>query len=155
MTAPVRVRPVRVGDEVAWRRLFTAYREFYDLTPDETVVDRVWAWLQDEEVEVRGLVAEQDGAVVGIAHHRRFHRPSSGTVGTYLDDLFVDPAARGSGAGRALLDHLARAARADGRSVVRWITAEDNLVARSLYDSVATATRWVTYDRPSGPPPSG
>lgn len=32
-------------------------------------------------------------------------------------------------------------------TVVRWVTAEDNDVARRLYDRVATATAWVTYDR--------
>lgn len=146
MNLPTSVRRVEPGDERAWKALYTGYRAFYELVPDAAVVDRVWTWLCDDGNEVEGLVAVRHGVIVGLANHRRFHRPASGTVGTYLDDLFVDPAVRGSGAGRALLDHLATEAGAEGHSVLRWITAEDNRVARSLYDSVAQATRWVTYD---------
>lgn len=146
MSPLMTVRRVEPGDEGPWKALFASYRAFYELEPDTAVVDRVWTWLLDDRNEVQGLVAVRGGVVVGLANHRRFHRPASGTVGTFLDDLFVDPAVRGSGAGRALLDHLAGEAGADGRSVVRWITAEDNSTARSLYDSVAQTTHWVTYD---------
>jgi GNAT superfamily N-acetyltransferase len=132
---------------MAWRRLYVGYRDFYELAPDDAVVDRVWDWLHDDAVPVEGLVVELNGVVVGLAHHRAFHRPSSATIGTWLDDLFVDPEVRGSGAGRALVDHLAEAASVDGRSVVRWITDQENDVARALYDTMAGATRWVTYDR--------
>ncbi len=50
-----------------------------------------------------GLVAEQDGRVVGIAHVRPVVRMLHARVDGYLDDLFVDPDARGSGAAAALL----------------------------------------------------
>ncbi|MFD1720587.1 GNAT family N-acetyltransferase [Amnibacterium endophyticum] len=142
----IAVRDVSPGDLRRWAELYRGYREFYRLPPDEQVVERVWTWLHDDEVEVRGLVAEREGEVVGLAHWRRFHRPSSGTVGLYLDDLFTDPAARGAGVGRALVTALASRAASEGCSVVRWITAEDNAAARRLYDGVARATPWVTYD---------
>jgi hypothetical protein len=48
--------------------------------------------------------------------------------------------------GGAHIAGLAAHAAAEGLSVVRWITAEDNRTARRLYDSVAAATPWVTYD---------
>ncbi|WP_297342713.1 GNAT family N-acetyltransferase [Amnibacterium sp.] len=140
------VRDVQEDDFAGWAELFRGYREFYRMDPDEEVVSRVWAWLRDPAVEVDGLVAVQDGALVGIAHIRRFHRPSAGTTGLYLDDLFTAPAARGRGAGRALIAELNHRAGTQGLSVVRWITAADNRTARRLYDSVATATPWVTYD---------
>lgn len=144
------VRDVHTGDEHAWKTLYRGYREFYRLAPDDVVVDRVWSWLHDPAVPVAGLVAERDGALVGLANHRRFHRPSSGSVGVYLDDLFVAPGVRGGGVGRALVEHLDVVAAAAGASVVRWVTAADNAVARRLYDGVATATHWVTYDRAPG-----
>ena len=44
------------------------------------------------------------------------------------------------------LDVLAKIARDEGATVVRWITAGDNATALSLYDRVSTQTPWVTYD---------
>ncbi|WP_153505041.1 GNAT family N-acetyltransferase [Cumulibacter manganitolerans] len=149
MTAPsVLVRPAGLTDEQRWSELFTAYRAFYRLPPDEDVVRRVWSWVADPAHEVSALVAEVDGTVVGIADYRRFARPSTGTTGLWLDDLFTDPAARGHGVGRALITTLQEMAAADGLSVVRWITAADNATAQALYDAIATRTTWVTYDAP-------
>ena len=67
-------------------------------------------------------------------------------TGGFLDDLFVDPAHRGSGAARALIDAVAAEGRQRGWTVIRWITAEDNYRARGLYDQMADRTKWVTYD---------
>ncbi len=58
----------------------------------------------------------------------------------------MDPAHRGLGAARALIARLQSIAADEGCSVVRWITADDNHRARSLYDRVATRTTWITYD---------
>lgn len=149
----ISVRDVADADQAEWSRLFRGYREFYRLAPDETVVARVWDWLRDGEAEVRGLVAVEGDRVVGIAHYRRFANPSSGSYELYLDDLFTAPAARGRGAGRALIQHLADRAAAEGLGGVSWITADDNRTARRLYDAVATATHWVTYELK--PPPQG
>jgi GNAT superfamily N-acetyltransferase len=131
----------------AWAALFRAYRDFYELTPDEAVVERVWSWIHDPEHETRALVAvDQDAQVVGLAHYRRFARPSTGSTGLWLDDLFTHPEHRGNGVGRTLLDTIAGTGGRDGCSVVRWITAVDNLPGQRLYDTVATRTTWVTYD---------
>lgn len=67
-------------------------------------------------------------------------------MGLYLDDLYVSSHARSRGIGRALLERSAEIAREKGATVVRWITAADNVTARRLYDAVATATSWITYD---------
>lgn len=140
------VRPVTSADESRWRELFRGYREFYHLPESEDIVSRVWGWLMDSAHECQGLVAEADGRIVAIADFRRFSRPSTGTVGLWLDDLFTDPQARGAGSGRALISRLQEIAADEGRSVVRWITADDNAQAQVLYDQVATKTNWVTYD---------
>ena len=81
-----------------------------------------------------------------IAHFRRFSRPSTGSVGLWLDDLFTAPEELHLGAGTALIAQIRAEARDQGCSVVRWITAEDNSTARSLYDQLAVQTNWVTYD---------
>jgi GNAT superfamily N-acetyltransferase len=109
--------------------------------------DRVWSWLMDNANEVNGLVAEDaDGKLIGLAHFRPFARPLAASVGGFLDDLFVDPDARGSGAADALMEALKAEGIKRGWTVIRWITAEDNYRARKLYDRMAEKTRWVTYD---------
>lgn len=142
----VTVRAVTAADEPRWRELFRGYREFYELEPSDAVVDRVWTWLLDPDHEVEGLVAENEEGVVAIGHYRRFARPSTGTIGIWLDDLFTDPAVRGSGAARAIIARLTALAAEEGCSVVRGITAADNHRAQALYDQVGTRTHWVTYD---------
>ena len=140
------IRPVEQRDREQWARLFRGYREFYELEPSDEVVERVWGWLHDPSAELGAFVAERGDRLVGLAHHRRFLRPSAGSIGVYLDDLFTDPDERGGGVGRALVLRMADLAAQEGASVVRWITAKDNARARRLYDSVAAATPWVTYD---------
>jgi GNAT superfamily N-acetyltransferase len=142
------VRSAIPADEPQWRDLYSAYREFYAMEPDPVVVSRVWSWISDASHETEALVAVDPGGVIGgLAHIRRFARPSSGTTGLWLDDLFTRPDLRGSGIGRSLLDAVSAIAEVERLSVVRWITSENNTTARRLYDTVATATKWVTYDR--------
>jgi ribosomal protein S18 acetylase RimI-like enzyme len=140
------IRPPRPEDRAAWSALYEGYAGFYRVTQTEEMRDRVWSWLMTGEHGVAGRVAELDGRLVGLAHFRAFARPLSATIGGYLDDLFVGPAARGSGAAEALLRAVADEGRARGWSVIRWITAENNYRARGLYDRLAERTKWVTYD---------
>ncbi|NML54586.1 GNAT family N-acetyltransferase [Streptomyces sp. R302] len=145
--AAVRVRPVRKDDFDQWRALYRGYAAFYRVEQSEEAAALVWSWLHDPGHEVEGLVAEgSDGRLVGLAHFRAFARPLSASVGGWLDDLFVDPASRGTGAADALLAALRGIGAERGWSVVRWITADDNHRARSKYDQVATRTMWITYD---------
>jgi GNAT superfamily N-acetyltransferase len=147
MTEQWQVRAVRPEDRPRWRELFQGYADFYQIEQTQEMADLVWAWIGDPTSPVDALVVVgADDRPAGLAHYRPFPRPASGTVGCWLDDLFVDPAVRGAGAADALLDELRRLAQVNGWSVVRWITSEDNYRARSKYDRFATRTRWVTYD---------
>ncbi|MCU1528706.1 MAG: acetyltransferase [Frondihabitans sp.] len=149
----IAVRDVEAADAAAWAELYTGYRDFYELPRDADAVARIWSWVLGRQHSLRGLVVVgESGELVALANLRLFARPSSGTLGLYLDDLFTAPAARGSGAGRALLGRAAEIAAEEGATVVRWITAASNATARRLYDAHATATPWVTYDmRPAAP----
>lgn len=140
------VRATAPADEAGWRELYRGYREFYKVAPSEDALDTVWGWIHDATHETRGLVAELDGELLGLAHYRTFARPLSASHGLFLDDLFTSADARGKGVGSALLTRLAEIARDDNATVIRWITADDNATARSLYDRVAKQTPWVMYD---------
>jgi ribosomal protein S18 acetylase RimI-like enzyme len=141
------VRAVRPADHDRWRELYRGYAAFYEVAQTHEAAATVWGWLGDPTHEVGGLVVVgEDGRVVGLAHYRPFARPLAASTGCYLDDLYVDAAQRGTGAGAALLSALAELARERGWTVVRWITAADNTRAQATYDRVATRTSWVTYD---------
>lgn len=146
------VTDLRGADRAAWHQLYLGYCNFYEVPTPQGKFDRVWGWLHDPANEVEGIVVRptHDGAPIGLAHYRPFARPLHGTVGCYLDDLFVAESARGTGAVDALLAELRRRARDSGWDVVRWITRESNARARSTYDRLATPTDLVTYDMQPG-----
>jgi len=145
---PATIRPLAPGDRAGWDMLYAGYAAFYRVDQTDTMRDRVWSWLMDPGHAVTGFVAETDGQLTGLAHCRAFARPLSASTGGFLDDLFVAPAARGTGSAEALIAALRAHGVAQGWSVLRWITAADNARARAVYDRVATQTRWVTYDIP-------
>ncbi len=147
MTQQWQVRSVRPEERPRWRELFQGYADFYQIAQTEEMAEVVWSWIHDPASPVAALlVVDNQDRPVGLAHYRPFPRPASGTVGCWLDDLFVDPAVRGGGAADALLEELRRLAQVNGWSVVRWITADDNHRARGKYDQYATRTMWITYD---------
>ncbi len=82
------------------------------------------------------LIAERDGAAVGFALF--FHNFSTfeGRPGIYLEDLFVSPEARGSGAGKALLAALATLALERGCARLEWSVLDWNTPAIDFYRSL-------------------
>lgn len=149
------LRAPRPEDKEAWRHLYRQFAEHYTVPVDADHQDLVWSWVMDPDHPLRCLLAEApDGTLHGLAHYRPFTRPLAGSTGCFLDDLLVDEDVRGSGAADALLHGLRQIASDEGWSVVRWITADDNHRARSLYDDFAVRTMWVTYDMTPGELPA-
>lgn len=143
----IRVRELAERDRAAWQQLYGGYGDFYQIPLSADKAERVWTWLMDPGYEAFGLVAvDDDDRPVAIAHYRQFARLLADGIGIYLDDLYTEANARGTGAGTALIGRLEAIAKARGAGVVRWITANDNFVGQKLYDRLATRTRWVTYD---------
>jgi GNAT superfamily N-acetyltransferase len=144
-TADVQVRAVRAEDLAAWTGLFIAYRSSGGLVGDGPA-DVVWSWIGSDEHATRCHVAVHDGALVGFVHFRAFERPILATRGLWVDDLFVDPVARGRGVAARLLDDVRRVADAERYDVVRWTTRESNEPARRAYDRIATQADVVVYN---------
>jgi GNAT superfamily N-acetyltransferase len=66
-----------------------------------------------------------------------------------MNDLYVDPAVRGEGIGRALIEAGAAVARERGAHNLEWSTAPDNVTAQRLYDSTGAERRtWIEYELP-------
>ncbi len=140
------IRPIEPSDRAVWEKLFTAYGVFYETDFDAPVIDGVWRWLMDAEHPVNALVAVSNDTVTGFALFRE--QPDTFTAGPswYLDDLYVDPATRGLGAGTALIAAITEHAVAHGGGTIRWITGAENATAQSVYDRVASKKTWITYE---------
>ncbi|MBW8268096.1 GNAT family N-acetyltransferase [Caldovatus aquaticus] len=143
----IAIRPPEAWHRADWERLYAGYAAFYKTAQTPEMRARVWSWIRDPAHEVKALIAETaEGRAVGLAHYRPFARPLSASVGGFLDDLFVEEAHRGRGIAEALIAAVAEIGCARGWSLIRWITADDNYRARSVYDRLATRTFWITYD---------
>ena len=142
------IRPLAAADEVEWRRLWTGYLEFYETSVTEEVCRTTFArLLGDDAQDYHGLIAEQDGKPIGLTHYL-FHRHCWRVENVvYLQDLYVDPEARGTGAGRALIEAVYAAGDAAGCPSVYWMTQDFNATARQLYDRVANLTPFIKYQR--------
>jgi GNAT superfamily N-acetyltransferase len=147
---PVSIRPLRNTDAVEWRRLWTDYLTFYKTTLPETIKDSTFARLLDPKCpDLNGLVAEQDDNLIGLTHYI-FHRHGWRLEDTvYLQDLFVDPAARGTGCGRGLIEAVYAEADKAGTPSVYWLTQSGNAAGRLLYERVGTPTDFIKYQRPA------
>jgi len=144
----LQIRPVRREDEAAWRALWTGYLAFYEATVPEEVFRTTFARLLDpERPQQQALVAEREGRLVGLVHIVYHAHNWRAEDVCYLQDLYVDPAARGTGAGRALIEAVYAAADANGTPSVYWLTQDFNQTARRLYDRVAKLTPFVKYQR--------
>lgn len=144
---PVKIRPIATKDRPVWEDLFAGYATFYKVEQTAQMRQTVWDWLMDDAHSSNALVACDDtGKVVGFTHYRPFVSQLKAATNGFLDDLYVDPAARGSGAAEALIDGVRAVARDKGWGVVRWITADDNYRGRGVYDKLAARTMWITYD---------
>ena len=143
----VQVRTLGDKDFFAWLGLFEGYNEFYESELTDQKALQVWSWIIDKNNSLDGAVAVNDaGDFVGIVHYRTVPRTLSGTMGLYLDDLFVAADVRGSGVGQALIDFTKSYAADRKLGQIRLITAADNETAQALYDTVGTRTDWVTYE---------
>ncbi len=143
----VTVRPIALEDYESWCLLYAAYAEFYAVRQTSAMRDQVWQWLQQSPPVIYALVAENvEGQVLGFLHYRVFVRPLAASLGAYVDDLFVVPEARGQGVAQQLIQAVAQIGRENKWSVIRWMTAENNLRARACYDKLAEHTHWQTYE---------
>jgi GNAT superfamily N-acetyltransferase len=143
------VRAAAPADFAAWRGLWDGYNAFYgrrgETALPEAVTQATWSRFFDGLEPMHALVAELDGVAVGLAHYL-FHRSTTALgPSCYLQDLFTSEAARGRGAGRALIAAVRERARAAGAARVYWQTHETNATALRLYDRVAERTGFIVY----------
>ena len=93
------------------------------------------------------VIARIDGEVAGFALYFGNFSTFLGRSGVYLEDLFVRPAFRGRGVGKALLGHLARLALARGCGRMEWAVLNWNRRAIRFYEALGArpVDGWTVY----------
>jgi ribosomal protein S18 acetylase RimI-like enzyme len=127
--------------------LLRAYCDFYRVAPSDDRLTALISALIDNPAEGVQLIARAEKTPLGFATvYWTWQTLHAGRVGV-LNDLYVVPAARGSGAGRALIDRCRALCRERGAEKLVWETAPDNDTAQRLYDGIgATKSTWLSYE---------
>ena len=131
----VKTRPAESRDLEQVAALFDAYRQFYEM-PADLALARRYLTERFERKESVILVAEDtDGDIIGFTQLYPAFCSVLADRTFVLYDLFVTPAARGTGAGRALMQAAEAHARGAGAARLELQTARTNRIDQSLYES--------------------
>jgi GNAT superfamily N-acetyltransferase len=143
------------GDLPELLDLMRGYCAFYEESAgiaqpsDEALLALSRALLADPEREGVQLIAwsDEDGTPLGFASiFWTWSTLSAARVAT-MNDLYVAPAARGTGLADALIAACQDEARKHGAARLSWSTALDNLRAQKVYDRVGgQRSEWLDYD---------
>ncbi len=140
------IRRLNPTDEAAWRNLWLGYQDFYKVRLPGKVTQNTWQRFFDDE-ELMGALGAFDGdCLQGFVHY--VYQDSTWSVERtcYLQDLYVQSSARNQGIGRQLIGAVYGIAASAGIGRVYWLTQENNLAARALYDELAECPGFVMYE---------
>ncbi len=141
---------IRIATREDIPTLLTMIRELadYEHMLDAVVADpdEMASWMFERRV-AECLIAEEDGQPVGMALF--FHNYSTwlGKAGIYLEDLYVRPAYRGRGYGKALLARLAALTVERGCGRLEWACLDWNTPSIGFYRALGAVPmdEWTTY----------
>lgn len=93
------------------------------------------------------LICSLDGATAGFALYFFNYSTWLGKLGLFLEDLYISPEYRGKGAGKALLQYLAKVARQHDCGRMEWNVLDWNEPAIRFYDSLDAIpqSEWTGY----------
>jgi ribosomal protein S18 acetylase RimI-like enzyme len=146
----VKVGKLTKTDQEDWQSLYRGYADFYHMPMNEDILKSVWLWIFDSNIKFYAIgVKTSEGKLIGLMHYREMPSPLRGSLVGFLDDLYIHPDHRGTGAVQLLFKELKGIARQNSWPYVRWITATDNHRARAVYDKISETIDFVTYQMPS------
>ena len=145
---PYSIATVTTDDLVELLALMRAYCDFYATKPsDDALLSLSRALLADHELEGVQLIARDERSVAaGFATvFWSWDTTEAARVGI-MNDLFVAPAARGSGIADALVAACAERCKQRGAVRLDWQTGPENLRAQAVYDRLGGVREpWLSY----------
>jgi GNAT superfamily N-acetyltransferase len=143
----VEIRPAREDEIEELLPLMRAYCDFYESSPSDQGVIAMARTLISDPSQGAVFIAREDGRAIGFATLDWKWSMLKGARIGYLEDLFVDPGARGRGTADALIQVCADRCRELGMPAMEWLTAPDNRRAQKVYDRTgAAADTYLEYD---------
>lgn len=126
------------------RELAIYERALHEVTTDEAMLE---AALFDGRPSAFSLICEKDSEPVGFAIYFYSFSTWLGQYGLFLEDLYIAPEHRGSGAGSALLQYLAKLAVERGCGRFEWNVLDWNVPAIRFYESLGATpqSEWRGY----------
>lgn len=143
----MKTRALSKTDYTRWRSLWDQYLIFYQHELSEEQTQLTFERLTDPAYAIQGLVLEADGIIVGFSHSSFTHTTWAKEQDLYLEDLFVDPIARGKGFGRALIEATANLGKQHGAHKLYWQTHRDNATAQHLYQTLAVRSEFLIFEK--------
>lgn len=140
----VTFRPVQAEDKAHWLALWQGYCGFYASNLSEDVTEHTWQRMLDPQSTIFCRVALVEGQLAGFALCVLHEGTWVTAPICYLEDLFVDPAFRGKGVARSLIQFVLNEGKEQGWSRFYWHTRIHN-PARKLYDEFVAADDFVRY----------
>ncbi|WP_144139433.1 GNAT family N-acetyltransferase [Paraburkholderia sp. BCC1884] len=144
----IRIRPALAADAALILRFITELA-VYEKAEHEVVatVHDIETSLFSADATAKALICEMNGEPVGFSVYFFSYSTWLGKPGLYLEDLYVSPASRGSGAGKQMLRHLARLACETGCGRFEWSVLDWNAPAIGFYEAIGASAQseWVRY----------
>jgi len=128
--------------------LVRGYADFYEVSPsDDALLELARTLIADPEREgMQFLARDGEGRAIGFATVYWLWSTTSATRIGLMNDLYVAPEGRGSGAAEALIERCRAACRERGASKLTWQTAKDNARAQAVYDRIGGERQeWLDY----------
>lgn len=142
------IRPARREDAAQILTFITELAEYekarHEVLASVADIERT---LFVEQATSHALICCRDDQPIGFAVYFFNYSTWQGRNGLYLEDLYISPEQRGTGAGKLMLKHLAREACANECGRFEWSVLDWNEPAIRFYESIGARpqTEWVRY----------